>query len=222
MLLALTLAVATVWLLWMVRRCVIKLPLRLETRWTTRSSKNVCPFTSTTYPHLTRRDGVGVTICRNFNLSGEALFYKWEAISYGQTPRVFNMDALSELKTHVQREFAKQNKKLQAKAKTSGMISRNLNARQMPSTSFGRAAAARPVKEENGSGAQDAMNVDSFGSAPSRVKLVVQGMDAAGDKERRCRWHVSCRRDLLTLRQIDICMRRSQRGREVRDMSLAL
>lgn len=139
---------------------------------------------------LTRRDDAGVTICRNFNLSGEDLFYKWEAMSFGQVPRVFNMDALGALKLHVQREFVRESKKLQPKTKSSGLLSKNLDARQMPSTSFGRAAAVRSIKEESWVGARDAMNVDSYGAASSRVRLVVQGMDAMERKQRKCEFNL--------------------------------
>ncbi|KAI0720520.1 DNA polymerase alpha, subunit B [Cerioporus squamosus] len=50
-----------------------------------------------------------VKICQMHNLSGEDLFYKWEAVRFNQGPGQLGMEDLQEVKTRIQRDLAKAN-----------------------------------------------------------------------------------------------------------------
>ena len=119
-------------------------------------------------------------------MTGEELLYKWEAMSFGVSPRVFNADTIPALKQHIQRELAKQNaKKLHAKSNTSGLMSRNLHARAGPSISLQNASRSKP---NISAAATSASGTNAFAAGPSKVKLVVPGQDDQAKRERHCEY----------------------------------
>ena len=105
-------------------------------------------------------------------------------MSFGVSPRVFNADTIPALKQHIQRELAKQNaKKLQAKSSTSGLMSRNLNARAAPSTPSQNSLRSKPSMSAP---TISTSGMNAFAAGPSKVKLVVPSLDGQEKKDRRC------------------------------------
>lgn len=154
--------------------------------------------TTYAFPLTRRADSriLGITLCQHYGITGEDLLFKWEAMSFGISPRVFNAETIPALKQHIQRELAKQNaKKLHAKSTTSGLMSRNLNARVAPSP-----ASHTPLRPKpNALGASsDASAASPFVAGPSRVQLVVPNMDEPGKRRRRCKYRTAYSHCLLT------------------------
>ncbi|KAI0345724.1 DNA polymerase alpha, subunit B [Trametopsis cervina] len=66
-------------------------------------------------------------ICKNNNMSGDDLFYKWEAIKYNTAPRVFDKDSIHAIKEQLEREAAKTKaQKVKSKGNLGGILSRNI------------------------------------------------------------------------------------------------
>lgn len=126
-----------------------------------------------------------------YNISGEDLFFKWEAVRYGtKGPQQFTADSVQALKARMQRDVAKANvKRQQAKVTLSGSLNRRFGSAQKPGprmdTSAMRAPQQPAVRRQDGfafGASEDKIPV----AGPSRVRFVGQDMDEESRKRRAC------------------------------------
>ncbi|KAJ3559477.1 hypothetical protein NM688_g320 [Phlebia brevispora] len=142
-----------------------------------------------------------VVLCQNFDISAQDLFYKWEAVYFGQSPRVFDDGTIPALRQHVQREVSKQNsRKLHAKSNTSGLMSRNLNAgvQPTPSSSQGHGKATTQSR------APDISLNQAPSAVPNKVKFSVLNRTEKGQRYRYMYERISERSGALDDRIDDI------------------
>lgn len=119
----------------------------------------------------------GAEICKNNNISGDDLFYKWEAIMYNTAPRVFDQDSIHAIKEQLERDAVKlKAQRAQLKSNLNGLLTRNLG-------NIGRSTASTTRVDVSLSKTNTkplAVNVksESRKPGPSKVK-VTQGYDPA-------------------------------------------
>ncbi|KAH9933127.1 DNA polymerase alpha, subunit B [Epithele typhae] len=119
-----------------------------------------------------------VKLCQNHNMSGEDLFYKWEAVSFNRGPRQFSVQDLDDVRKTIQRDLAKRagvNKMLSSRGKLSGLQSRNFGG---PPT-----AAARGGRPPFGT--PGPIGTPVKGKMPIPVARVQDGFDVARIEEKR-------------------------------------
>jgi hypothetical protein len=78
---------------------------------------------------------LGIEICKNNNISGEDLFFKWEAIMYNTAPRIFDQDSIHAIKQQLERDAMKMKaQRAQLKSNLNGLLNRNLGNIRRPIT----------------------------------------------------------------------------------------
>ncbi|RDX53350.1 DNA polymerase alpha, subunit B [Lentinus brumalis] len=127
-----------------------------------------------------------VKICQMHNLSGEDLFYKWEAVRFNQGPGQLGMEDLQEVKTRIQRDLAKANaaKKLM-RGNLSGRLSRQFASTPVKSTARSSLSGpmgtpVRPVRPQDGfdmSRLEEKVVSPAGLAGPSRVSFVGPSTD---------------------------------------------
>ncbi len=169
-------------------------------------------------------------LCQNHNISGENLFYRWEAVKFNRGPSSgqFSSDDVQELRKAIQRDVAKANvgKKF-ARGNLSGLQSRNFGSTPVksgarPAANGAMGTPIKPmVRPQDGFDLSRVEEKVAPVAGPSRVTFVGP---STGEEERKKR---ACESNLLptpedmvpTIIQTDTCMRRSQSGAKV-SMSL--
>ncbi|CDO75324.1 hypothetical protein BN946_scf184848.g1 [Trametes cinnabarina] len=134
-----------------------------------------------------------VKVCQMHNLTGERLFYKWEAIRFNRGPAQFSLKDLQEVKAQLSRELAKNNA---AKKLTGGHLT-GPQSRQfgIPQVRGGRvgfgAVRGMPVKQMRPQDGFDLSRVQESKypiAGQSRVTFVGPSMDEGSRKKRAYRY----------------------------------
>lgn len=128
-----------------------------------------CTYFNTRLLALLNRLGVasGAEICKNNNITGDDFYFKWEAISYNTTPRVFDKDSIQAIKDKLERDAAKVKvQRAQIKGNLSGLLSKNLGG-------FGRGGARNDVL------------LSKTTNKPQPVKIKTEGGNLAGPSKVR-------------------------------------
>ena len=135
-------------------------------------------------------------ICQTHNLSGEDLFFKWEAIRFNQGPSQFAIEDLQEVKNRIQRDLAKANaaKKLM-RGSLMGRQSRQLVS--TPGKSNPRSSLSGPmgtpirpmVRPQDGFDMSRLEEKVAPIAGPSRVAYVGPPEDEEAAKKRACEFN---------------------------------
>ncbi|OBZ68666.1 DNA polymerase alpha subunit B [Grifola frondosa] len=132
-----------------------------------------------------------VKLCQMYNIGGEDLFFKWEAMRFGSGPGQFTLDSVEAIKAQIQRDLAKANlRKQQARANLMGPLSRGFGAGLgRPGGRFDASSAMKTptkpaIRTQDGFGLALGGERKMPVAGPSKVNYVGPNTDEAYRKQR--------------------------------------
>ncbi|TFK48691.1 DNA polymerase alpha, subunit B [Heliocybe sulcata] len=126
-----------------------------------------------------------INLCKNFHISPEELYYKWEAIKYnssGPSITIFTADSVKQIKVKIQRDALNEQTKQKPRAQLNGTMSRGKGP--VPGLS---SRVGTPMKK-HWSGTVPAPSASAAVAGPSRVKFVGPSNDPEAVKKRAYRY----------------------------------